>query len=413
MIADVLVVGAGQAGLQLVSSLREGGFSGSVTLVGEEPLPPYQRPPLTKAYLAGQVNENSLFMQEDDFFANHLIRFRSGVKVTSIDRRHRRISLSDGSVLDYGRLVLATGARNRALPQHLGAPMGLLSIRTLSDAQVLRRRMGPDRRLAVIGAGFLGLEAAVIASAAGCAVEVIEIGSHALGRAVSPQLSELFSRYHRSLGIRFRFHTMVESIRRHADESWTLTFDAGADVVVDDILVAIGVTPNTDLAEQAGLDVADGIIVDEWLRTSDPDIYAIGDCSAFPHQADGNRLVRLESVQNAVDQARAVAAHILGNAVRYDEVPLFWSNQAGLRLQIAGVARPTDAAVVRGAPADNSCSVFRFRDDRLVAVESVNRPGDHMQARRLLKAGAPLTPAQAADPGFDLKSLYAPTPVAG
>lgn len=403
----VVIVGAGQAGLQLASSLRELGYDGRVRLIGDEPFAPYQRPPLSKAYLAGAVPEAMLFMQEPAFFAQHEIEFRAGEPVVSVNRELRRVDLRSGDSLEYEHLVFATGTRNRPLPCGEGALSGVLSLRTLEDARALSGAIAAAERIVVVGAGFLGLEAATVAVAAGHHVRVIEAGARALGRVVSGPVSRAVQRAHEENGIRFDFNESVVAIHGRGGAASAVELQTGERIPADLVLVSIGVVPNTELAASAGLEVHNGIVVDRWLRTEDPAISAIGDCAIFPFAADGGRAVRLESVQNAVDQARCVASRIVGKPCEYDQVPLFWSDQAGLRLQMSGLTRGDEIAVVRGDPDSKAFSVFCYRDDRLVAVESLSRLPDHMLARKLLRARVTPAPAQAADLSFDLKMLVA------
>ncbi|RUN76524.1 pyridine nucleotide-disulfide oxidoreductase [Sphingomonas sp. TF3] len=405
--SGVVVLGAGQAGLQLASSLRELGYDDDVTLVGDEPFAPYQRPPLSKAYLAGSVPEAMLFMQEPAYFEQHRIAFRASNAAVAVDRALHQVDLASGAFLTYDHLVFATGTRNRVLPCVEGEMAGVLSLRTLDDARNLSAAIVTAERIVVIGAGFLGLEAATVATTAGRQVRVIEAGPRALGRVVSQAVSAVVRREHEARGVRFDFSEAVVAIHGSDGAVSAVELQSGERIPADLVLVSVGVVPNSELAAAAGLAVHNGIVVDHHLQTEDPMISAIGDCAAFPFASEDGRTVRLESVQNAVDQARCVAERITGKPAAYDQVPLFWSDQAGLRLQIAGLTRGDETAVMRGDPDGTAFSVFCYRDDRLVAVESVSRLPDHMQARKLLRAGISPTREQAADPGFELKSLLA------
>lgn len=405
--SGVVVIGAGQAGLHLASSLRELGYAGDVTLVGDEPFPPYQRPPLSKAYLAGSVPEEMLFMQDPAFFEQHRIDFVKGDAAIAVDRNLHQVDLASGAFLIYDHLIFATGTRNRVLPCVEGKMAGVLSLRTLADARALAVAIAKAEQIVVIGAGFLGLEAATVATNAGRPVRVIEAGPRALGRVVTEAVSAVVRREHEARGVRFDFSEAVIAIHGTDGTAAAVELQSGERIPADLVLVSIGVVPNSELAAAAGLTVHNGIVVDDRLITEDPMIYAIGDCAAFPFASEGGRQVRLESVQNAVDQARCVAERITGKAGTYDQVPLFWSDQAGLRLQIAGLTSGNEVPVVRGDGGSTAFSVFCYCGDRLVAVESVSRLPDHMQARKLLRAGISPTPAQAADPGFELKSLLA------
>lgn len=408
----LIIVGAGQAGFQAAASLREEGFEGRLILLGEEPGLPYQRPPLSKAYLTGKADAELVRLRPEHFYAEHRLELRSGEPAAAIDRTGRQLVLASGERLPYDHLILATGARNRALPVAGGTLDGVFQLRSLAEAEALRQRLDAARRVVVIGAGFIGLECAAVAAQHGLDVVVIEAACRVMARAVSPPVSDVFRATHERLGTRFALDTAVAEILGADGRVAGVATADGRRFPADLVLAGIGVLPNTNLAAEAGLAVANGIVVDDLLLTRDPAISAIGDCAAFPcrHAGDGG-VVRLESVQNAVDQARCVAARLAGRPAPYASLPWFWSEQGPLKLQIAGLTVPHDRAVLRGDPAQGSFSVFCFRGGALIGVESVNRPLDHILARRLLARGAELTPAQAADPGFDLK-LHANAPEA-
>ena len=406
-IERIVIVGAGQAGFQAAASLREAGFSGSLTLVGEEAALPYQRPPLSNAYLAGKTDARGLLLRQESFFAEHRIDHRSGTRVTAIDRAERSLLLSDGDRLAYDHLILATGTRNRALPVQGADLAGVRQLRSLDDADALRSAIADSHRIVVVGAGFIGLEFAAVCAARGLSVTVIEAAERVMARAVSPETSEAFRTFHEEAGVTFLFGAGVTTLEGEAGRVAAVRTADGQSLPADLVLVGIGVVPNQELAAEAGLTVRDGIEVDAFLATSDPAISAIGDCVRFPSRfaagMPGGDRVRIESVQNAVDQGRCLAARLTGRPAAYDAVPWFWSDQGPRKLQIAGLAAPGDASVPRRDGA--GFSVFRFRDDALSAVESVDRPADHMAARRLLTSAKRLTPEQAADPNFDLKAL--------
>ncbi|QIJ73852.1 FAD-dependent oxidoreductase [Methylobacterium sp. NI91] len=406
-VESIVIVGAGQAGFQAAASLREAGFAGSLTLVGEEAALPYQRPPLSKAYLAGKTDARGLLLRQESYFAEHRIDHRSGTRVAAIDRAERRVQLSDGGHLAYDHLILATGTRNRALPVPGADLAGVRQLRSLDDADALRTAIEGVRRIVVVGAGFIGLEFAAVCAARGLSVTVIEAAERVMARAVAPETSEAFRAFHEEAGVRFLFGAGVTAIEGEGGRASAIRTADGQSLPADLVLVGIGVVPNQELAAEAGLAVRDGIEVDAVLATDDPAISAIGDCVRFPSRfaagmPEGDR-VRIESVQNAVDQGRCLAARLTGRAAAYDAVPWFWSDQGPRKLQIAGLAAPGDASVLRRIGA--GFSVFRFRGAALSAVESVDRPADHMAARRLLALGKALTPDQAADPSFDLKAL--------
>ncbi|MDR7040007.1 3-phenylpropionate/trans-cinnamate dioxygenase ferredoxin reductase subunit [Methylobacterium sp. BE186] len=405
--AGIVIVGGGQAGFQVAASLREAGYTDPVVLVGDEPGLPYQRPPLSKAYLAGKTDAEGLNLRSGSFLAEHRIALRPDTRAARIDREARRLILADGESLAYDHLVLATGARNRALPVPGADLANVRQLRGLADADHLKEALAAAERVVVVGAGFIGLEFAAVAAARGLSVTVVEAASRAMARAVSAETSAFFARAHEGWGVHFVFGAGVEAVVGEGGRATGIRLAGGRILPADLVLVGIGVVPNAELAAEAGLAVADGIRVDAFLATDDPAISALGDCARFPSPfakgltADGT--VRIESVQNAIDQGRCLAGRLAGRPAAYGAVPWFWSDQGRHKLQIAGLAGPEDASVLRGS--GDAFSVFRFRDGALRAVESVNRAGDHMIARRLLAAGTPLQPEQAADPAFDLKAL--------
>ncbi len=399
----VAVVGAGQAGFQTASSLRQEGFGGRIVLIGDEPALPYQRPPLSKSYLAGESTLDELWLRPEAFYEKQQIDLVIGDTVTAIDRPGRRLRLASGSEIACDHLVLATGARFRPLPVPGADLDGVLPLRTLADADILRARLAEAREVVVVGAGFIGLEFAAVARAAGLAVHIIEVTHHPMGRVVSAQTSRFFTGAHIGWGATISLGTGVTRILGAAGRVSAVETTDGRVLPADLVLVCIGVVPNAELARDAGLAVDNGIVVDEYLATGAAEIAAIGDCANFPTRFALGR-VRLESVQNGVDQARSVAGRIVGKPMPYDKVPWFWSDQTDLKLQIAGITAGHDATVVRGDPESGSFSVFCFRDGRLVGVESVNRPADHIVARRLLADDPRLMPEQAADESFDLRA---------
>ncbi len=400
----IVVVGAGQAGFQLGASLREGGYAGPVILVGEEPGLPYGRPPLSKAYMLGKTDAAGLSLRPEPYFAEHRLTVRAAERAVAIDRAARRLHLASGEALPYDHLVLATGARNRPLPVPGADLPGVHQLRTLAEADGLKAALAEARSVAVVGAGFIGLEFAAVCAQKGLPVTVIEGLDRPLARAVSPGMAALIEASHLRAGVRFLFGSAVSGIAGD-DRVRAVALSDGREIAADLVLVGIGVMPNHDLAAAAGLRIENGIAVDAMLATEDPAISAIGDCASFPSpHADGAR-VRIESVQNAVDGARCVAARLTGRPTAFTAVPWFWSDQGPLKLQIAGLCQPHDRAVRRGNPESGSVSVFCYRGERLAGVESLNRPADHMIARRLLQSGRSPTPDQAADPVFDLKAL--------
>jgi 3-phenylpropionate/trans-cinnamate dioxygenase ferredoxin reductase subunit len=405
----VAIVGAGQGGFQTAASLREGGFDGRIVLIGDEACLPYQRPPLSKSYLAGHSPLAELWLRPQTFYDRDEIEYLAGEAVTAIDRPGKRLRLASGREIRADHIVLATGARCRPLPVPGADLDGVLPLRSLADADVLRERLSAAREVVVVGAGFIGLEFAAVAGGLGVGVRIVELTREPMGRIVSAAISQFYTQAHQGWGAELLLGTGVARILGSKGKVAAVETSDGRRLPADLVLVCIGVIPNAELAAAAGLTVADGIAVDAALKTADPAISAIGDCANFPTRFAPDR-VRLESVQNCVDQARAVAARLAGKPASYDKVPWFWSDQRDLKLQIAGLTIGHDRAVVRGDPESGAFSVFCFRSDRLVGVESVNRPLDHMIARRLLAGEPRLTPAEAADPNFDLKAHAAGRP---
>lgn len=403
---SVVIVGSGQAAFQLAGFLRDEGFGGEIQLIGEESHLPYQRPPLSKAFMNGDCEADSLYFQTPEHFSKRRIALRLGERVTRIERQDRQVILGSGERLPYGHLVLATGARNRRLPAAGEDFPWLVNLRGLDDAENMRQRMNASQAIVVIGAGFLGLEFAAVAAGKGRDVTVVEAAPGLMGRAVSAPVSAAFLRHHESSGVRFRLGVTVEALTEVAPGRCRLLLSDGETLEADLVVSSIGVQPNVELAEGAGLRTANGIVVDQWLGTEDPAISAIGDCAAFSSRfAPG--LCRIESVQNAMDQARCLARRLTGSPLAYDSAPWFWSDQGGLKLQIAGLSQGADRFLIRGEPASLSFSVYVFREGRLVAVESVARPADHMTARRLLNAGVEVMAHHFEAPDFDLKRLLA------
>jgi 3-phenylpropionate/trans-cinnamate dioxygenase ferredoxin reductase subunit len=399
----VAIIGAGQAGFQAGASLRDAGFAGRVILIGDEPVVPYQRPPLSKSYLAGQSGADDLWLRPAEFYARQQIDLVCGDAVTAIDRGQRCLHLASGIEFSWDHLVFATGAGCRPLAVPGAELDGVLTLRTLADADALRQRLEQAREVVVVGAGFIGLEFASVALARGTLVHIIEVTRQPMGRVVSMPVSRFFTEAHIGWGAEVALGTGVVRILGAAGRVTGVETSDGRRIPADLVLICIGVIPNAQLAGSAGLAIDDGIIVDEYLMTSDPAISAIGDCANFPTPFAPVR-VRLESVQNAVDQGRCVADRLAGRPVPYQKVPWFWSDQGDLKLQIAGITIGHDTSVLRGDPADRNFSVFCFRGRRLIGVESVNRTADHVIARRLLAGEPALSPEQAADEGFDLRA---------
>ena len=398
---DIVVVGAGHAAIQLAASLRQGRYEGGITLINDEAGLPYQRPPLSKAYLGGHMDDAALALRPASFYSAQNVGLIEHDAAVLIDRARRSVRLASGATVPYGHLVLATGAANRPLPVPGAALAGVVGLRNLAETKALKALLPGLRRVVVIGAGFIGLEFAAVAAERGIAVTVIEAAPRPLMRGVSAVMSDHLARAHRGWGTTLLTNTGVKAIHGAHRAEAVETAD-GRLIPTDLVLVAIGVIPHTGLAAAAGLRTSNGIVVDALLATEDPAISALGDCAAFP--LEGHGLIRLESVQNASDQARALADRLLGKPAPYARLPWFWSDQGALKLQLAGLSGGHDHIVLRGDPASGAFSVFCFRGDTLLAVESLNRAPDHMAARRILAGTPAVTHAQAADPAFDLRT---------
>jgi 3-phenylpropionate/trans-cinnamate dioxygenase ferredoxin reductase component len=399
---SVLIVGAGHAGFQLASSLRQHGFGERIGLVNDEAHLPYQRPPLSKAYLKGAGGADSLMFRPDKFYREQNVELIADRAVV-IDRAQRRLLLGSGASLQYGHLVLATGARNRLLDIPNANLADVRYLRTLDESEALRLRIASARHVVVIGAGFIGLEFAATARARGLEVDVIELGARVMARAVTAEISDFFQERHTAAGIRIHLGVQATSIESNGTDVTGVSLSDGRHVPADLVVVGVGVLPNVELAREAGLPVASGIIVNEQLLTADPDISAIGDCALFASPRFGGSL-RLESVQNATDQARCVAARLTGDARIYDGLPWFWSDQGEDKLQIAGLTTGYDRVVVRGNRGQRSFSAFCYKSGQLVGIESINRASDHVFGRRVLGLNRSIQPEQAADMSFDLKA---------
>jgi 3-phenylpropionate/trans-cinnamate dioxygenase ferredoxin reductase component len=401
----VVIAGAGHAGFQLAASLRQHGFSAPIRLINDEAHLPYQRPPLSKAYLKGEGRPDSLMFRPDRFYRDQNIEL-IGDRAVAIDRGARQVLLASGASLEYGHLVLATGARNRLLDIPNANLPDVRYLRMLDDSEVLRQRIASYRHVVVIGAGFIGLEFAATARAKGLEVDVVELGARVMARAVTAEISDYFQDRHTAAGIRIHLGVQATSIESDGENVTGVSLSDGRHLAADLVVVGVGVLPNVELAAEAGLPVAAGIIVDEQLLTADPDISAIGDCALFASPRFGGSL-RLESVQNATDHARCVAARLAGDAKTYDGQPWFWSDQGEDKLQIAGLTTGYDRVVVRGDRAQRSFSAFCYKSGQLVGVESVNRASDHVFGRKILGLNRSIDPEQAQDPGFNLKAALA------
>ncbi len=401
MTIQVLVIGAGHAAGQLAVSLRQSGFDGPITIVGEESIPPYQRPPLSKKYLSGELESDRLLVKPLQFYADNDIQLVLGRTVVAIDRDAKTASLDDGSTLNWDKLVIATGSRVRTLNVPGSDLAGIHYLRTTRDVDAIREEFAPDKRLIIVGGGYIGLEVAAIAVKAGLEVHLVEQTPRLLSRVASAEISDFYEHVHRDAGV--DIHTHCEVLSFVGDQHISaVSLSDGRDLGADLAIVGIGILPNTSLASDAGIACDNGILVDEYCQTDDPDVLAIGDCTNHPNPLLKRRL-RLESVPNALEQARTAAATLCGEQRAYVQVPWFWSDQYDLKLQIVGLTDGYDQTVVRGSVDDQKFACFYLREGRLIAVDAVNSPREFMFSKPAVAAGARIPAEVLADPEQSLK----------
>ncbi len=396
----IVVIGAGQAGAALVAKLRSLGHTGPVTLIGAEPAPPYQRPPLSKAYLMGEMEEERLWLRSTDFYADNAITLRLGIPVSAIDRSARTVILGDEEV-PYDALVLTTGSSARTLPASVGGTLpGVYTVRTLADVDAMKPEFQSGRRLIIIGGGYIGLEAAAVAAKLGLDVTVVEMAPRILQRVAAPETSDYFRALHTAHGVKILESTGLDRLLGDTRVTGARLTD-GREIPADFVIVGVGITPSTAPAEAAGLTIDNGIATDAMGRTSDPAIWAAGDCASFPWK--GGRL-RLESVGNAIDMAEVVAANILGADAPYHAAPWFWSDQYACKLQIAGLNAGYDQITTRHGEGD-AVSFWYYAGDQLLAVDAMNDARAYMVGKRLIDMGKSPAKSEIADPATDLKAL--------
>jgi 3-phenylpropionate/trans-cinnamate dioxygenase ferredoxin reductase subunit len=406
--APILIIGAGQAGVQIAESLRQDGYEGELLLLGTEPHLPYQRPPLSKKWLLDPGAETGLALRGEEALTRRRITLRRCATAKLLDRATGTLEMSDGEQLRYSRLALATGSVARALPLQGADLQHVLTLRSIEDAltigAALRRCVAAGQPVVIIGGGFIGLEVAASARKLGAEVTVLEGLPRLMSRVTAPVVSDAFERVHRSHGVNLEFGAQVRDLVGDADGCVAaVRTSSGHEYPAGCVIVGVGVIPEDRLAATAGVACEHGIIVDACARTSDPYIVAAGDCTA--RRLPDGRLLRLESVQNAVEQAKSAAAALLGRERPFVATPWFWSDQYDVKLQMVGLSHGHDQVVTRGDLEKPAFSAFYYRDGRLIAVDSINRVQEHMQARRLLDAGMSCTPEQASDPAFDLQAL--------
>lgn len=397
----IAIVGAGQAGLNAAHSLRRRGFNGTITLIGDEPYPPYQRPPLSKAYLKGELDEHRLFFRPAPFYADQRIDLRLETVASRIDVSGRRVILDDGGGVDFDRAIIATGARPIRLPIAGADLPGVLELRGLDDTKAIRTAIDDSRRIVVIGGGYIGLEVAAAARALGHEVTVLELLPRLLSRVTSPPVSDFYLALHRGHGVDIRLETPAEAILGD-DAVAGVRLASGETIDADMVVVGVGVSPADDLAAAAGIDCDDGILVDPDGRTSDPNVFAAGDCTR--HRLAGGDTLRLESVHNALDQSDRIAAAIVGDEAPPYDPPWFWSDQYDVKLQTVGLFHERDDVSIRGDVGAQRFSALYFRNDELVALDAVNDPVSFMAAKQILKKGIVVRRADLADPEASLKA---------
>ena len=376
---DVVIIGAGHAGGMTAISLRQQKYQGSITLIGEENLLPYQRPALSKGFLAGEIEEKRLYLKSQDYFDKNNINIIRNCEVVAIDRNNKTVSLENQKQLSYEKLIIATGSIVNKLKTSSRAA-DLYYLRTIGDSLKIREKLRNKNKITIIGAGYIGLEIASIAIKKNLEVNVVELENRVMGRVVSSEVSDFFQKKHQSEGIEFKFNTSITDIEDQGKQKKIICSD-GSCFSTDVVVVGVGITPNIELAKSSGLTCDNGILVDENGQTSDPHIFAVGDCSNHPNNIFKQRL-RLESVQNAVEQAKSIAASIAGSVKPYQEVPWFWSDQYNIKLQIAGISQNYDRCVVRGFPEEEKFAVFYQKDKRIIAVDAINSPKEFMVGKK-------------------------------
>lgn len=403
MSGQAIIIGAGQAGAQGAQSLRAAGFQGRIVLLGEEPAAPYQRPPLSKAYLQGTLSADRLALKPEAFYEQNGVDLRLGVRASAIDRKNARVELEGGESLAYDRLLIATGAPPRRLHCPGTELPGVHYLRTIADCEGLRPVLASARRLVIVGAGYIGLEVAASARKAGRAVTVLEAQSRVLQRVAGTEISAFFDGLHRAHGVDLRLGAALSHFEGRGRIERAVLM-SGEKIDCDAALIGVGAMPAIDLAKDAGLAIDNGVATDEHAATSDPAIYAAGDCASHPSRLYGRRM-RLESVPNAIEQAKAAGANMAGGVVVYDAVPWFWSDQYDVKLQTAGVAEGADEAVIRGDPSAARFSVWSLKEGRVLAVDAVNDPASFLASKKMIAAKTPVDAKRLADPAADLKSL--------
>ena len=400
---NLVIIGAGQSAVQCITTLQKEGYSGSITLVGDEEHLPYQRPPLSKGFLEDTINKERLYFKKLEFFIENKIQLKLGSYVEGVNIQDQNIALADGGKLGFDKLVFATGSRVRKL-NFPGSNLGAIHyLRGLDDAESMKSDMENSKNIVIIGAGYIGLEVTAIASKKGASVSVIEMADRVMNRTVDPQISEYYKNLHESHGVEFRFNNSLKEIVGSKKVEKVLCSD-GAEIKADMVIIGAGILPNVEIAEEAGINCENGIIVDEFAKTNSDIVFACGDCTNHPNKLL-NRNLRLESVHNAMEQAKTAAYSVLGNPVEYNQIPWFWSDQYDHKLQIVGLSGEHDAVTVRGHIEESKFMLFYTKEDKLIAVDSVNNPKEFLICRKLVANKVTIKPEMISDLKMDLNDL--------
>jgi 3-phenylpropionate/trans-cinnamate dioxygenase ferredoxin reductase subunit len=399
----VVIAGAGHAAGQLVVSLKQHGYCGEIVLVGNEAYLPYQRPPLSKKFLSGEMTAERLHIKPQSFYDDPQIHTRLETDITEIDRESKCIRTASGDQIDYDTLIIATGSRVRRLPIEGDNLAGVYYLRNIADVEGIQNELQTHKNVVIVGAGYIGLEVAAVTRQLGLEVTVVEMADRVMSRVVSPETSDFYQVEHSTQGVKLRLSTGVKAFRGDGRIEAIETTD-GELIPADFVVVGVGIVPNTELAAAAGLRVDDGIVVDDRCQTSDPDIYAVGDCTSHPNSIYDRRL-RLESVHNAVEQAKTAVNNICGIETHYSQVPWFWSDQYDLKLQIAGLSEGYDDVVMRGSPVDRSFACLYLKDGRLIATDAINSAKEFVQSKALIAARVRVDREKLADNSVQIKDL--------
>ncbi len=400
---NLLIIGAGQSAIQCISTLKKEGYSGSITLVGEEEHLPYQRPPLSKGFLEDSLNKERLYFKKLEFFTENKVQLYLGLSAEKLEIDNQKVYLSDNSVLEFDKLVFATGSRVRLLDFPGSELKSIFYLRDLDDAEAIKKDLETSENLVIIGAGYIGLEAAAIAAKKNKKVTIIEMADRVMNRTVDPQISEYYLNLHESYGVKFHFNTSLETINEVSNSLEVVCSD-GTGVKADSVLIGAGVVPNIELAEEAGINCDNGIIVNEFGQTNFKNIYACGDCTNHPNKIL-NKNLRLESVHNAMEQAKTVASSVMNNPMEYNQVPWFWSDQYDHKLQIVGLSGDHDMVTMRGNTNDAKFMLFYTKDEELIAVDAINNPKEFLISRKLVSNKVKIKPKVISDLNTNLNDL--------